>query len=151
MHIRIAEIEQAFKDVFNTEEGVVKSVDSVYEEPEEGDFLKLVITIQGISTEDTSIIHTKFIYKVDKEKRYLVEESFLYLYDINCVFHKIEFDNVIDMKKKIEDIIESNNFGQLLQILSDFIETPAMFLNYYMRRAKIDRKSTRLNSSHANI
>ena len=45
--------------------------------------------------------------------------------------------NAIDLKKKIEDIIESNNFGEDLQILSDFIESPAMFLNYYMRRAKI--------------
>jgi hypothetical protein len=41
------------------------------------------------------------------------------------------------MKKKIEDIIESSNFGEDLQILSDFIEAPAMFLNYYMRRDNI--------------
>ena len=41
------------------------------------------------------------------------------------------------MKKKIEDIIESKNFGEDLQILSDFIEAPSMFLNYYMRRSKI--------------
>jgi hypothetical protein len=44
---------------------------------------------------------------------------------------------VVDMKKKIEDIIESKNFGEDLQILSDFIEAPAMFLNYYMRRDDI--------------
>jgi hypothetical protein len=44
---------------------------------------------------------------------------------------------VVDMKKKIEDIIESSNFGEDLQILSDFIEAPAMFLNYYMRRDNI--------------
>jgi hypothetical protein len=41
------------------------------------------------------------------------------------------------MKKKIEDIIESKNFGEDLQILSDFIEAPSMFLNYYMRRSNI--------------
>lgn len=41
------------------------------------------------------------------------------------------------MKDKIEDIMESKNFGEDIQILSDFIEAPAMFLNYYMRRAKI--------------
>ena len=49
----------------------------------------------------------------------------------------MEFDNTIDLKTKIEDIIDSNNFGQDMQILSDFIEAPSMFLNYYMRRAKI--------------
>ena len=30
-----------------------------------------------------------------------------------------------------------NDFGEDIQILSDFIEAPAMFLNYYMKRAKI--------------
>ncbi len=138
MHkIKIAEIEQSFKEIFDEEEGVVNSVETVYEEPEEGDFLRLIISIHGLTTEDTSIIHTKFIFKVDKEKRNLIEDSFIYLYDINCVYHKMEFDNIVDLKKKVEDIIESKNFGGDIQILSDFIEAPAMFLNYYMRRAKI--------------
>jgi hypothetical protein len=137
MDIKISEIEQTFKDIFEKEDGVVTSVETVYETPQEGDFLKLIISIQGLAVEDISIIHTKFIFKVDTEKKNLVENSFIYLYDINCVYHKIEFSNVIDMKGKIEDIIQSNNFGEDIQILSDFIEAPAMFLNYYMRRAKI--------------
>ena len=137
MEIKIQEIEQTFKDIFEEEEGVVNSVDTVYESPEEGDFLKLIISIQGLAVQDISIIHTKFIFKVDTDKKNLVENSFIYLYDINCVYHKIEFANILDMRKKIEDIIESNNFGEDLQILSDFIEAPAMFLNYYMRRANI--------------
>jgi hypothetical protein len=41
------------------------------------------------------------------------------------------------MKQKIEDIIKSSDFGEDLQILSDFIQAPAMFLNYYMRREEI--------------
>jgi hypothetical protein len=133
----ISEIEEIFKEVFDEEKGVVNSVESVYESPEEGDFLKLVISIHGLVTEDTTIIHTKFIFKVDLEKRRIVEESFIYLYDVNCVYHKIEFKNVIDLKERITDIIESKDFGEDLQILSDFIEAPAMFLNYYMRRHKI--------------
>lgn len=137
MDIKISEIEQVFKDVFDEEEGIVNSVETVYETPEEGDFLKMIISIHGLAVEDISIIHTKFIFKVDSDKKNIVENSFIYLYDINCVYHKMEFSNVIDLKTKIEDIIESNNFGEDLQILSDFIEAPAMFLNYYMRRAKI--------------
>ncbi len=137
MDIKISEIEQTFKDIFEKEDGVVTSVETVYETPQEGDFLKLIISIQGLSVEDISIIHTKFIFKVDTEKKSLVENSFIYLFDINCVYHKMEFTNVVDMKTKIEDIIESNNFGEDIQILSDFIEAPALFLNYYMRRAKI--------------
>lgn len=135
--IRIAEIEQVFKDVFEEEEGLVQSVETVYELSHDEDFYKLVISIHGLSIEDTSIIHTKFIFKTDLEKRNITDNSFIYLYDINCIYHKIEFKSVYDLKKKIEDILESANFGEDIKILSDFIEAPAMFLNYYMRRYNI--------------
>jgi hypothetical protein len=137
MEIKISEIEQVFKDVFTEEKGVVNTVESVYEMSRDEEFYKLVISIHGLSTQDTSIIHTKFIFKTDLDKRNIIDNSFIYLYDINCIYHKIEFTNVVDMRKKIEDIIESSNFGEDLQILSDFIEAPAMFLNYYMRRDNI--------------
>jgi hypothetical protein len=140
-NIRIQEIEEAFKEIFDEEKGVVTSVDSIYEKSKNEDFLKLVICLHGLSTEDISIIHTKFVFKTDLMKRNIIENSFIYLYDINCVYHKIEFDSIIDMKKKIDDIIESNNFGVDIQILSDFIEAPAMFINYYMKRAKITEYS----------
>ena len=137
MNMKIAEIEEVFKEIFDEEKGMVNTVETVYEMSNKEDFLKLVISIHGLTTEDTSIIHTKFIFKTDLDKRNIIDSSFIYLYDINCVYHKIEFSTIIDLKKKIEDIVESKNFGEDLQILSDFIEAPAMFLNYYMKRAKI--------------
>ena len=139
--IKISEIEQVFKDIFDEEEGVVKSIDTLYESSKENDFLKLIITIQGLSTEDTSIVFTKFIFKTDLEKKNVIENSFIYLYDINCIYHKIEFSSIMDMSKKIEDIIESRNFGESILIISDFIESPSMFLNHYMRRARITEYS----------
>lgn len=135
--IKVSEIQEVFKTIFKDEEGVANSVETVHELSPDEDYYKMVVSIHGLETEDVSIIHTKFIFKVDLDKRRLLENSFIYLYDINCVYHKIEFTNVVDCREKIEDIIESNDFGQDLQILSDFIEAPAMFLNYYMRRAKI--------------
>lgn len=135
--VKISEVEEIFKEIFDEEKGLVNSVETVYETPEDSDYLKLVISIHGLTAEDVSIIHTKFIFKTDVDKRNVIEDSFIYLYDINCIYHKIEFNNIIDLKTKIDDIIESNDFGEDLQILSDFIEAPAMFLNYYMRRAKI--------------
>ena len=135
--IKISEIQEIFKTVFEEEEGVASSVETVYEISPDESYYKMVVSIHGLQTEDVSIIHTKFIFKLDLDKKRLVENSFIYLYDINCVYHKIEFTNVVDIREKVEDIIESNDFGQDLQILSDFIEAPAMFLNYYMRRAKI--------------
>lgn len=135
--VRIAEIEQTFKDIFEEEEGLVQSVETTYEMSDNEEFYKLVISIHGLSMEDTLIIHTKFIFKTDLEKRNIIDNSFIYLYDINCNYRKTDFKNIVDLKNKVEDIIESNDFGEDIQILSDFIEAPAMFLNYYMRRAKI--------------
>jgi hypothetical protein len=137
MDIKISEIQEVFKELFDDDEGVANSVDTVFELSSDEKFYKMVISIQGLETEDVSIIHTKFIFKTDLDKKNIIENSFIYLYDINCVYHKMEFDNPVDLRTKIEDIIDSNNFGQDIQILSDFIEAPSMFLNYYMRRAKI--------------
>jgi hypothetical protein len=139
MNIKISEIEQAFKEVFNDD--VISSIDIVYEKSDDEKYLKLVISLHGLSTDDISIIHTKFIFKTDINKRDVIESSFIYLYDINCIYHKMEFDNVIELKEKVEDIIESNDFGEDIQILSDFIESPAMFLNYYLKRSKITEYS----------
>jgi hypothetical protein len=137
MNIKISEIENLFKEIFDKEEGKVSTVETVYETPDDGNFIKLILSLHGLSTENTSIIHTKFIFKVDTNRKNLIENSFIYLYDINCVYHKIDFDNIIDLQEKIEDIIDSGDFGEDIQILSDFIESPGMFLNYYMKRAKI--------------
>ncbi len=139
--IKISEIEQTFKDLFEDEEGLVKSIDTVYEMSEDKKFYKLVISIHELSVSDTYIIHTKFIFKTDIEKRHIIDDSFIYLYNINCIYHKIEFSNIVDMRRKIEQIVESRNFGEDIQILSDFIESPATFLNHYMRRAKITEYS----------
>ena len=139
--VTISEVEQVFKDIFQDDEGKVSSVETIYELSKNEDFYKLVISIHGISIEDTLIIHTKFIFKTDKEKKKIIDNSFIYLFDINCVYNRVEFRNSIDLKTKIDDIINSNDFGQDIQILSDFIEAPAMFLNYYMKRSKITEYS----------
>lgn len=136
-NIRIQELEETFKEIFQDVEGKVNSIDTVYEMSENEEYYKLVISIHNLSIDDTLIIHTKFIFKTDTKKQLLNENSFIYLYNINCVYHKVDFDNVIDLKEKIEHIIKSNDFGEDIKILSDFIEAPAMFLNYYMKRSKI--------------
>lgn len=135
--IKISEVEQVFKDMFEEEDGVVRSIETLYETLLDDDFLKLIISIHGLTMDDVSIIHTKFIFKVDKEKNHLVSDSFIYLYNINCNYHRIEFESIFDMENKLENVIKSNDFGKEMQILSDFIEAPSMFLNYYLRQNKI--------------
>lgn len=137
--MRISEIEETFKSIFREEEGLVNSVDTVYEKDDKG--YKLVISIHGLTIDDTIIIHTKFIFRVDDNKSEIIDNMFLYLYDINCVYHRVDFKNIVDLKNKLEHIIESNDFGNDIKNLSDFIEAPATFLNHYLRQNKITEYS----------
>lgn len=134
--VRLLDIEDLIKEIFEEGEGKVSSVDSIYEKIDD-QTNKLVISMHHVSMGETIVMHTKFIFKTDAEKKWVIEDSFIYLYDINCTYHRIEFENKLDLKNKIKDIIESNDFGKDLQILSDFIEAPAMFLNYYMKKNNI--------------
>jgi len=131
----ISELEKIIDDTFTGEDGSVRTVDTVYESTDGG--YKLVISIHGLMLEDTSIIHTKFIFVTDKDKREVTESYFHYLYDINCIYHKIKFTGSSDLKDKILEILRTNNFGEDMNILSDFINASSMFLNHYMRRADI--------------
>ncbi len=134
MNIKISEVEDVFKKIF--EEAKVLSVDSLYENTEE-DFSKLVISMHEVTTDDVGVIHTKFIFKVNKEKTHIVENSFIYLFDINCIYHKVNFQDLSTLENKVQDIFDTANFGEDLIILSDFLEAPAMFLNYYLMRSDI--------------
>ena len=72
----ISELETIIDETFTGEDGSVRTVDTVYEATDEG--YKLVISIHGLMLEDTSIIHTKFIFKTDKDKREVTEMYFHY-------------------------------------------------------------------------
>lgn len=137
----ISTIEQVFKEIFDEEKGLVKSVESVYEKSEDGEYLKLVISIHNIKTDISTIIHTKFIFKTDLEKINILENSFVYLYDINCRYRKVDFNDEKTLKESIDDIISSTDFGKDIKILSDFIEAPSMFLNYYFKKSNITNYS----------
>ena len=137
----ISEIENLFKEVFNEEKGLVKSVTTVFENPEEDGYLKLVISIHNLTVEDSIIIHTKFIFKTDKDKINIKGNSFNYLYDINCIYHQKNFTDILDLKKTLIKIIDSNKFGDDIQKLSEFIDRPATFINSYFSNNNITKYS----------
>ena len=137
----ISEIENLFKEVFNKEKGLVKSVTTVFETPDEEGYLNLIISIHNLTVEDSIIIHTKFIFKTDMDKINIKGNSFNYLYDINCIYHKKNFTDILDLKKTLSKIIDSNNFGKDIQNLSEFIDRPATFLNSYFSKNGITKYS----------
>jgi hypothetical protein len=139
--MKVSEIKTLFKEIFEDEKGLVKTVDTVYEKSKDEDFLKLVISIHDLQVQDTLIIHTKFIFKTDLEKNNLIGDSFIYLYDINCVYRTVEFKDAFDLEKKIKNIVNSNKFGKDIQTLSEFIDTPGLLLSHYFTENNIQNFS----------
>lgn len=133
-------VQNILSDIFNEKNCYTTNYDVTYEKSYK-DYYKLVITIHNLLYNDANIIHTKFIFKVNKDKTELLDNSFLYLFDINCIYHKIDFENDKDLKDKLLHIIQTSDFGTDIRILSDFIGSPAMFLNYYMRENNITEYS----------
>jgi|GEM_PF-4027643 len=129
MGIKISEIEELFKSVFT--EGRFLTYKNVYEKHEK--YYNLVISIHSLLLEETFVLHTKFIFKTNLERTEIIENYFTYLYNINCVYHKELFNNINDLEYKLKKVIKSNNFGKDLQLLSDFVETPALILNHYLK------------------
>jgi len=134
MEITIKEIESSIKNVFDKSE--VLNTDSVYEKIDESNNLKLVIFINKLFEENISVLYTKVIFVVDGDKKKLVNNSFLYLYDINCQYTNVEFSDTDDFEKKLRQIIEKKNFGNNLKTLSKFIENPAFLINEWLKNNK---------------
>lgn len=136
MKITIEEISKALKNVFSDAE--ILSTDNVYEKIENSENLKLVIFLNKLFDGDISILYTKLIFVVDKEKTYLAQNSFSYLYDINCEYHTREFEDIEEFKKKVSNIFDNKIFGDNTLVLSKFIESPAVLINTWFEDNKID-------------
>jgi hypothetical protein len=139
--MKISEVENIFKELFEAEKGLVKTVETVYEKSKNEEFYKLVISIHDLRVQDTLIIHTKFIFKTDLEKNNIIEDAFMYLYDINCIYHTKHFSDAFDLKKKVKHIVDANKFGKDIQTLSEFIDTPGVLISHYFRENHISNYS----------
>lgn len=134
----IENLDKIIKETF--EDKLVTNVETVWELSNDEKFYKLVISLHGVDSEDTIIVHTKFIFKFNKDKRETIENSFIYLYDINCQYKSIEFDDN-NLSDKMLDIFYSNKFGTDIKSLSDFLSNPVEELNVELNRMNIDKFS----------
>ncbi len=137
--MKLKDLEDILKQTF--EETLVTTFDTVYELSDDEKFYKLVISIHGIDSEDSIIIHTKFIFKVNLDKTETIEDSFIYLYDLNCIYKRIEWANPQILADKIIDIISSNKFGKDIRAISNFLSNPLTELNEELARQKIENFS----------
>jgi len=140
MNISIEEVEKSIKKILGDSD--VLNTESVYEHIEgEDDKQKLVIFFNKIFGDHDSILYTKLIFVTDIEKVNLVNNTFLYLYDINCQYNNVEFDDLEELEDKIENIINKHKFGPNIKILSEFIEKPAFLINDWLKTNKVNNFS----------
>jgi len=138
--ISLKEVDNTLKILFG--EAKVLSFDSVYELSEDKKYYKLVFSLHNLEVEmsdtiDTTILHTKFIFRTDLEKTKLVENSFWYLKDIDCSYVKKNFDTNDDLIDVLEEIINEDNFGEDMSNLSNFIsEAPSSSINDFLSQVE---------------
>ena len=140
--ISLKQVDSALKEVFNDTR--VQMMDSVYELSKDEKFYKLVFSIHNLDAQvddevNTIIIHTKFIFRTNLEKTKLIEPSFWYLSDINCIYKKVNFDNESGLIRQLNTIINENSFGEDVKNISNFIsEAPASSINDFLSKSGVE-------------
>lgn len=126
--------------------------DDVFEETQSG--FRWILSTHNISInieEDvlTSLLHTKFFVEVEKDKQTLKERSLHYLYDINCQYREILFENLNDLRDIISRIIRQSDFGEDILLISSFLsQAPISSINNLLSKEGVDNKS--ITSIHYN-
>ena len=115
--IGLSEVEKVFKTVFD--ETKVSSVKTLYDVDEEKGETKLIISINDLFFGDTCILYTKFIFVVDDNKSKLKKHKFSYLYDINCDFKEVSFNDSTELETELNKILENKLFGDDIKKLSE--------------------------------
>lgn len=131
--ISIQDVYDTIKEIFDKDD--VLSTDSVYDSVD-GD-LRLIISVSKLYSSDQIVIHTKFLFKVDEQKKYLTSNTFKYLYEINCQFEEVLFDGINDLKNKINELINDDKFGDDIKKLSEFLKKPEHEINQWFYKNNI--------------
>jgi hypothetical protein len=135
--ISLSDIDKLIKNIFIDTK--VESVNTLYEKYSDG--YKLVISINNIFYDTTNIIHTKLIFYTDNKKNKINKNHFLYLYDINCNFKEVYFDDIDDLQSKINDIFNKRRFGRDVKILSDLTITMTENVNKWLNDNNLNKNS----------
>lgn len=135
----IAEVDSIIKELFK--DSLISSIKSVYELSDDGKFYKLILSFHLLKYNDTTVLHTKLLFKVDMNKTELISDSFGYLYDINCVYKYRTFKDTDDLKTKLDAVFGGFDFGKDLKALSEFISQAATSINFQLNKMEIENVS----------
>jgi len=131
--ITLLDVEKVIKKIFNDKK--VSSVSTLYEK-EDGEN-KFIITINNLFYEQTNIIHTKFVFYTDDNKKKLKYNYLHYQYNINCNYKEIKFEDITELEEGIKNIIDNRKFGDDIKILSDLSVTLASDVNKLLEEKDI--------------
>ncbi|MCK9416164.1 hypothetical protein M0Q97_05850 [Candidatus Dojkabacteria bacterium] len=135
MEILVGNLVNKIKTIFDSTK--VLSVESVNEEINNSNELRLVISMNKILYDDVNIIYTKILFVMDSNKTKLTKNYFSYLYDINCEYIRIYFNDLEDFSNKITKIFKENKFGDDIKILSKLSKSPSTLINTWFKNNKI--------------
>jgi hypothetical protein len=131
--ISLSDVEKVINNVFNDKK--VSSVSTLYEK-EDGEN-KFIITINNLFYDETNIIHTKFVFYTDNNKKKLKYNHFHYQYNINCNYKEVHFEDITQLESVIKNIIDNRKFGGDIKILSDLSVTLASTVNKLLKEKEI--------------
>lgn len=130
--ISIQDIYDTLKSIFVDDD--VLSTDSVYQKTDNG--LLLVISVNKLYSPNQIVIYTKLTFHVDEQKKFLIRNSFEYLYTLpnpnsqdNTSYREEQITDINDFKNKLTDIISNNKFGDDIKELSELIKEPENSIN----------------------
>lgn len=130
MKITVENIVNTIKTIFDDTK--LSSIETIYEKIDNSTDLKLILFFHNVFYDKTNIIYTKLIFTVNNNKTVIENNSFMYLYDINCEYKKVEFDSIENFKSKIRNVFDNRKFGKQIIALSDFIKNPTTLINKWL-------------------
>lgn len=139
MKITVENIVNTIKTIFDDTK--LSSIETIYEKIDNSTDLKLILFFHNVFYDKTNIIYTKLIFTVNNNKTVIENNSFMYLYDINCEYKKVEFDSIENFKSKIRNVFDNRKFGKQIIALSDFIKNPTTLINKWLSDNDVVDKS----------
>lgn len=129
-----SDLQQKIKQIF--ENSTMKDFKDVLEKDKNG--WNWILSFQNLRTETALIAHTKFIFKLNNDKKELRKNEFLYLKDLNCLYKIVKFDDLESLKDQINEIFMQDIFGENLLSISELLVSPEMNINQKFYDRKID-------------
>lgn len=131
MDISLDNIQKIIKELFD--ESKVTSVETVYEKTDDGKGLKVIIFIHNLFYNKSNLIYGKLLFIVDDQKVNLLQNHFTYLYDINCDYRRVNFNDLDDLRVKMKKVFLSRLFGGDIKKLSDLMTQPGTFFDKWFK------------------